>query len=178
MPERGEMPDELNTNEPAPGTEKAPATWEDILGTLPETQKQLYDQHVASLKNSVQATRTERDTLAKQMKELASRAEKGSEAEKELEKLSRDLETANRRAQFAEDAVKPEIGCTNIKAAWLLAQAEDAFDKKGNPDWAIIKASAPELFMKPAQRGHAGAGTDSPPQTADMNAFIRRAAGK
>ena len=89
-----------------------------------------------------------------------------------------DFEIRERRAAFAEDAIKPEIGCTNVKAAFALATAEDLFDRHGRPDWNALKATAPELFRKPTSgSADGGAGTRQAPQL-DMNTLIRRAAGR
>lgn len=160
-------------------TETTQETWEGWLEKQEEHVRQLFETHVKGLKSTVQATRQERDDLARQVKELASKVEKGSEAEKALMEFSTRLETAEKRATFAEEAGKAEIGCMNPKAAWLIAQADGLFDKRGNPDWSAIKAAAPELFGKPAPRSNAGSGTGNPPPAAQtMNDFIRRAAGK
>ncbi len=152
--------------------------WESILGTLSEDQRRLYDEHITGLRNTVKATRQERDEFAKQLKDLAGKAEKGSELEKTLGEINAKLEQAERRASFAEEAIKPEVGCVNVKAAWALATAEDLFDKRGNVDWAQLKKVAPELFRKSSGPINAGSGTDNPQDKADMNSFIRRAAGR
>lgn len=155
-----------------------PATWDDWLNGQDEQVRGLYDAHIAGLRNTVQATREERDNLSRQIKELSSKAEKGSELEKSIAAITERMEATNRRADFIEEAVKPEIGCTNTKAAWALATAENLFTRNGAPDWNAIRAAAPELFRKPGAKGNAGDGTQEPPQKTTMNDFIRRAAGK
>jgi hypothetical protein len=174
------MPDESTVNsQPVnqPPSE-TPASWDDALkGFSPDVQA-LYASHVSGLKNTVQATREERDALAKQIREVSAKAEKGSELEKSLTELGTRLEAAERKAAFVEDAVRPEIGCRNPKAAYALATSENLFDRKGNPDWAAIKAQAPELFGAAGVNGNAGAGTQSPPPKNSMNDFIRRSAGR
>jgi hypothetical protein len=141
--------------------------------------KALYSQHVTGLTNAVKATREERDALSKQIKDLLPKAEKGSELERSLVEFSGKLEIAEKRATFAEDAARPEIGCNNPKVAWLIAQSEGLFDKKGVADWAAIKQSAPELFRKPAAAGNAGAGTGNMPSGAPtMDQIIRGAFGR
>lgn len=176
------MPEEQNTNTDDQTTNEqtseTPASFETWLGTQDETVKKLYTEHTAGLQNAVKATRQERDDLAKQIKDLLPKAEKGSELEKSLTEFSTKLEAAERRAAFAEEASRPETGCRNIKAAYALAVADNLFDRKGNPDWTAIKGAAPELFGSPGTSGNAGAGTNTSPPTGGMNEYIRRAAGR
>jgi len=156
-----------------------PASFEEFLEGQDETIKTLYNSHSEALLNTVRATRDERDGLAKQIKALSKGMADGTEAKKQLEEMSTQLERTERRAAFLEDAMKPEIQCKNARAAWLLAEAGNLFDKKGNPDWAAIKADAPELFGLPAANANAGQGTQQPPAPAkNMNTFIRRASGR
>ena len=162
--------------EPASETPKDFETW---LQGQDETVKDLYGKHSEALLNTVKATRKERDDFAKQIKELAKGQAEGSEARKALDEMSARLETSERRAAFLEDAMKPEVQCRNARAAWLLAEAEGLFDKKGNPDWASIKREAPELFGVPVANANAGQGTQQPPNPhKDMNTFIRKASGR
>jgi hypothetical protein len=154
-------------------------SWDAFLGAQPEDVKALYTTHVTGLQNAVKATRQERDDFAKQVKDLLPKAEKGSELEKSLLDFTSKLEVAERRAIFAEEAARPEIGCTNPKLAWTLAQSEGLFDRKGAPDWEAIKGAAPELFRKPGAAGNAGAGTGgSGNGKLDMNQMLRNAAGR
>lgn len=136
-------------------------TFETWVEKQPETVKKLYDSHITGLKNTVKATREERDGLSNQIKELLPKAEKGSELEKSLLDLQSKLNASDRRANFAEEAIKPEIGCSNPKAAFALASAEDLFDKRGNPEWDAIKKMAPELFGKSIPEGNAGNGSQN-----------------
>jgi hypothetical protein len=156
-----------------------PESFDKWLEGQDETIKALYKTHSESLLNSVKATRDERDTFKKQVKELMSKAEKGSELEKSLTDMSAKLETAERRSNFLESAIQPEVQCRNARAAWVLAEAENMFDKRGNPDWTAIKAAAPELFGTPTANANAGRGTQQPPaKQNDMNSFIRSKGGK
>lgn len=169
------MPEGNNNTE----TQTTPdVTFEGWLEQQDEQIRGLYEAHTAKLTNAVKATRQERDDLAKQLKDLLPKAEKGSELEKSLADALGRIEQAERRAAFAEEAVKPEIGCRNPRAAYLLAQADNLFDRRGQPDWAAIKAAAPELFGAPGVKGNAGAGTSDKPPKADMNAYIRHMAGR
>lgn len=163
--------------EPAAGA--TPETWEAWLDSQPDNVKALYRSHSEGLLNTVKATRDERDTVKKQLKDLAKKAEEGSDLKKQLDGMTAQLEKTEKRAAFLEEAIKPEIQCRNPRAAWIVAEAAELFNKNGSPDWAAIKAEAPELFGAPTANANAGAGTQSPPpKQNDMNAFIRRKAGK
>jgi hypothetical protein len=157
---------------------ETPASFESWLETQDEQVKGLYEQHTSGLKNAVKATRDERDALAREIKDLMPKAEKGSELEQKLTLTLERLEQAEKRSLFLESAAAPEIGCSNPKAAWLIAQADELFDRRGNPDWAAIKAAAPELFGKRVVQAHGGAGTETLPAATSMNNYIRRAAGR
>jgi hypothetical protein len=170
---------EPNGGKPGEAKSAAPSTWDEALKGLPEDMQTLYSTHISGLRNTVQATRQERDELARQIKELLPKAEKGSELEKSLTEFSTKLAQSEQRAAFYEEAGRPEIGCRNPKAAFLLAQADNLFDRKGNPDWAAIKAEAPELFGAPSVTSNAGDGTSKKPTgQMTMNELIRRAAGR
>jgi hypothetical protein len=176
MPDLMDLP---NGEAPQPKPQgETPATWEAFLDGQPDEIKGLYGQYVSGLQNAVKATREERDALAKQVKDLATKSEKGSEAEKSLTEFASRLEAAERRAVFFEDAIRPEIGCSNPRLALALATADNLFDRKGAPDWNAIKAAAPEIFRKPTANGNAGAGTVNQPQKADMNSMLRQAVGR
>lgn len=113
-----------------------------------------------------------------QIKTLSKQQAEGSAAKAALEEISVQLQKVEKRALFLEQVTDPAIQCRNPKAAWLLVEAGDFFDKKGNPDFAALKAAAPELFGLPTARANAGTNTQSPPSpTQGMNDFIRKAAG-
>ena len=165
----------------AGGTSTVPANWDEVLATLAEPVRALYDAHTTGLRNTVQATRQERDALSGQLAALtkALGKETPEAAKAVLSEMASELEAANRRASFAEEAGKPEIGCTNPKAAFAIAQADGLFDKRGAVNWPALKTAAPELFRRPTPAGNAGQGTGTPPPaTKSMNAFIRAAAGR
>ena len=154
-------------------------TFESWFGSQDETVKGLIDAHIKGLKSALESERAQRSDLARQLRDVTAKAEKGSELEKALMEVSTQLEAAERRAAFYEEAGRPEIGCLNPKAAFALAQAEDLYDKRGRVDWEALKASAPELFRPRVPQGNAGLGTSGPPPAhKSMNDFIRRAAGR
>lgn len=149
------------------------------LGEQPEQVRGGLEKHTSGLKSALENERTQRKDFARQLKDLTGKAEKGSEAEKALGEMSSRLEQSERRAAFYEEAGKPENGCINPKAAFLVAQADDLFKRSGEPDWTAIKAAAPELFGRKTPPGNAGTGKESPPAAAGgMNQFIRAAAGR
>lgn len=165
----GAMPDGTSAPEP---------TFDEWYNGLDAPHKGLVDNRLQALESALNTERQNRTDLSKRIRDLAAKADKGSELEKQLNEASTRLEAAERRAAFAEDAIKPEIGCTNVKAAFALAQAEDLFDRHGRPDWNALKATAPELFRRPSGgSADGGAGTNQGPKL-DMNTLIRRAAGR
>jgi len=163
------------------GNGDTPATWDAALATLPESVRALYESHTTGLRNTVTATRSERDALAGRLADLTKALGKDTpeEARRLLAEMTSELEVTNRRAAFYEEAGKPEIGCSNPKAAFLVATADELFDRRGNVNWQGLKEAAPELFRVRAPQGNAGTGTGNPPPvTHSMNDFIRAAAGK
>jgi len=168
---------------PAGGTPVEPPAVEPIKFDewLPKQPKEIqaaFEEHVTGLKNTVKATRDERDGLAKQIKDLLPKAEKGSELEKSLIEFAGKLDAAEKRAAFFEDAIKPGIDCRSPKAAFILAVAENLFDRRGAPDWDALRKSYPELFGKVTAPAGGGNGNDNPPRQNSMNDFILRAAGR
>ena len=149
------------------------------FGKLPPHEQEGLDNHTAALRNALESERSQRKEFSKQLRDLTAKAEKGSEAEKTLGEMSSRLEQAEQRAAFYEEAGKPENGCSNPRAAFLVASAEGLFTKRGDPDWPAIKSAAPELFgRKTIPNGNAGVGNGSPPAQASMNDFIRAASGR
>lgn len=176
MPDQQQQqPQETGQPQTPPAAETAP-TWETWLESAPEDVRKLYDSHVTGLKSALSSEREQRAALSKQMADTSKKLEEGSEARAQLEKLSAEFETARKRADFFE-ALPADV--VSGKLAWLAAQEADAWKRDGSPDWETLRVGFPELFRKPtAPPANAGAGTESRPSGADMNAFIRRAAGR
>ena len=161
-----------------PADQPPAPTFETWYSGLDATAKGLFDSHVSGLKSSIAAERQEQAQLSKRIKDLTTKAEKGSDLEKQLADLQNALALTERKAAFNEDASRPEVGCGNPKAAYALAMAENLFDSRGRPDWNAIKQTAPELFRKPGPgNADGGAGQGNPPHLT-MNDIIRRAAGR
>ena len=183
-PPAGETPPAGLPQQPPAGETPQPAaqprTWDAVLDALPAPDKLLYEQHTSGLKSALDNERRERRGLEAQIKDLASKAEKGSEQKRVLDEMSTQLATANERADFFEEGARPEIGCTGLQLAWLAIQARrEDFVKRGRVDWASFKAAYPQLFAQPVSPpGHAGTSTQAQPVGQTMNQLIRRAAGR
>lgn len=172
--------DEAGTGGANPPT--PPADWDGYLASLPAEQqiivKDLYDKKNSGLLASVKAVRDERDTFSKELRDAARKAEKGSQAEKDLLEQATKLDEATKRADFMEEATGQE--CKNAKLAYLVAKNSNHFTKAGLPDWKSIKEEAPELFgtvEKKKAKGSAGVGTDKEVKGNTINDFIRARAG-
>lgn len=153
-------------------------TWDSYYGGLDDQTKGLLDSHVQGLKNGLDAERSQRKDLEKQIKDLQGKAEKGSELEQSLAAMSQKLEQESLRADFYEEASK--AGVKNTKLAFITAQAEGLFDSRGRCNWDALKTQFPELFGAPEKKpggGDAGSGAGQN-QGGNMNAFIRQAAGR
>lgn len=154
MSDTAEQPNNTQTQPQTPATTPAqgetpkPLTWDEWHGQLNDDQRGLikskFDADAAGLKSALEKERDEAKTLAKQLKELQSKAEKGSDMEKALQDLQAQLTAANQEKSFILEA--PAKGVTNVKAAYKLAAADGLIDAKGAVDWDALKGSYPELF--------------------------------
>lgn len=157
----------------------APPTWETWLAEQTDDVKALAEGHITGLKSALDKERGDRKKFEKELRELAGKVEKGSEAEKELTRLAEAQAADERRADFYEAAHAQ--GVSNLKLAWIVAQQDELFDRKGNPDFATLKEKYPELFRAPTTptpAGRAGAGTQNPTTPPSMNDLIRGAVGR
>jgi hypothetical protein len=171
------MADETNEGG-TPETTPTIESFDSWIATQPDNIKSLYTAHTSGLKTALESEREQRKTFAKQLREATAQVEQGSALQKALQEMTATAEQAQRRATFAEEATRPDVGCSNVRAAYLVAQADDLFTKTGDPDWKAIKAAAPELFARKTAQANAGSGTQAPPRTNNVNDFIRRAAGR
>lgn len=195
------MPDDKDTKEPKDDTQPAdgadpqeepgadggqppddgetPQTYEAWLATQPAAVKKLIDDNTAGLKSALTAERTGRKDAERQVRDLAAKAEKGSEAQAELEKVADQMAEADRKADFYEAA--HAAGVTNIRLAYTVATQDGMFDKCGDANFEAMKQEYPELFggtPKPPV-ANAGAGTRKPPTGGkSMNDYIRKASGR
>ena len=145
---------------------------------LPDDQKALIESHTKGLKSALDSERGSRKDMEKQLRDLAKKAEAGSEAQNQLTKLADDLSSADRKADFFEAA--HTAGVKNLKLAYTVAVSDEMFDKHGRVSFDEMKKTYPELFgSTTTTRGDAGSGTDKKPNAkAGMNDFIRTASGR
>jgi len=169
------MPEDQETQEPE---ETQELTFDGWLGEQPDEVKALLDGHTKGLKSALESERGSRKDLEKQVRDLAAKAEKDSDAQKELAGIADQLGEADRKADFYE--VAHSAGVTSLKLAYVIAVQDEMFDRRGQVNFDTMKQSYPELFGKVATPpGNAGAGTDTQPSPAkDMNRYIRAAAGR
>jgi len=106
---------------------------------------------------------------------LAKTAEAGSEAQKQLTETADKLASIERQNKFYDAA--HAAGVRNLKLAWIAAQ--EFMDGDGDVKLDAMKKAYPELFTS-QQRVNVNAGDGLQNQQApmDMNAIIRRAAGR
>ena len=160
------------------GGERPALTFESWFGSQDDRVKSLIETHTKGLKSALDSERETRKGLEKQVRELASKAEKGSEAEKQLNELA-DKMSANDKRVAAYEGLSA-AGCSNLKLAYLAAAESGLIDGQGNVNIEKMKTQFPELF-KTTQTppGKAGTGTETKaPGGATMNDFIRHAAGR
>jgi len=168
----GEAPPK-DAYEPPPGTPDEFATF---LKAQPPEAREAYDGFTVSLRQSVERERETNKTLRRELKTIAAAADGSTKAD--LDALSEKLTVADQRIDFYRQAIRE--GLPDPDLAWLAAREIGAFTKSGAPDFSTLKAQYPKLFpqaRKPAAQ--AGAGTNGEgPSAVDMNAFIRRSAGR
>jgi hypothetical protein len=138
--------------------------------------KTLIQERFSVLERTISATREERDSYSKDLKDLAKKVEKGSEAETKIAELSDKLVKTERKYTFLEKATAE--GCVRPSVAFAVASHENLWDNQGEPDWKRIKESAPELFKVSNLKSNAGAGTKTVVADEDPNTAIRAAAHK
>jgi len=155
-------------------------TFEEWFDSQPENVKTLISDHEKGLKSALESERGNTKALSKQIADLQGAAEKGSELERQLTTLQAKLTESERHASFIDGAAS--AGCTNPKAAYKLAKAdEDLWKRDGSPDWAAIKETAPEFFRKAQSSGNPGSGTNTDPSAGGkmhpMDELMRRSIG-
>jgi hypothetical protein len=165
------------TTQPTETQSATPESFDAWLEAQEEGVKGLISKRFEALENTARVRKEEREALADQLKDL--KKLKGEELQAAIDDMSVKLDSAEKRAAFLEQAIDPAVQCKNPRAAWLLADAGNLFDRKGLPDWAAIKREAPELFGTPVANANAGRATQTPPNPhQNMNTFIRRASGR
>lgn len=154
----------------------ANGTFEEWFESQTDDVKSLITGHESGLKSALTSERENTRSLSRQLNDLRSAAEKGSDLEKQLESLQAKLTESERHSTFIDGA--QSVGCTNVKAAYKLAKAdEELWKRDGTPDWDAIRETAPEFFQPKRTDGNAGSGTNTPPNAGTkehpMDALIR-----
>ena len=171
----GEKPEE----KPAEDKKDDVLEWDTWHKALPEDAQELVAGHVSGLKTALASERDARDTAEKDLRDVAGKLEKGSEAQKEVLRLADAVADGNTKIDFYEDAQK--AGVSNLKLAFVVAKEEGLFDKRGNANFTKLKEIYPELFGKkkvPDGTAGDGTGTGLPGEKVDMNTLIRKKAGR
>lgn len=174
-------PGDAGATQTPPSGETPPETWDAWLAGRPEAERpiitRLLDTHTAPLQKALNEERTQRKQFETTIRELQSKAEKGSDAEKKLTETVALLDAANRRADFVTAAAKTENGVADIEAAWLIVNANAAkfIKSDGAIDFKALREAHPILFKAaPPPKGNAGSGTtEPPPAQGNMNDWIR-----
>lgn len=145
-----------------------------------ESVQTMLDSYVNGLKATASGEREARKSIEKQLKDLAGKAEKGSELERQLAEIAKANERAQTQADFYEQA--HVAGVSNLKLAFIVAEQDQLIDGRGRVNFEEMRKRYPELFggeKRQMSNGNAGAGTNQTTRTAgSMNDFIRAAAGR
>ena len=152
-------------------------TYDGWFNEQDDAVKGLISGNVTGLKSALDTERSQRKEMAKALKATTKELEKGTDARNALEKITVQLDAAEKRLAFVE-SVSGQV--SNVTLAWLAAQEIGAVDGTGAVNLETLKASYPELFVKKVRpAGNAGDGAGSSVAgKKDMNTFIRRSAGR
>lgn len=171
------MPED-NNNSGGDTNNSQPVDFGKWLETQPDDVRSLVDGHIKGLITALGSEREARKSFEKQVRDLASKAEAGSEAQKQLTALADQNAALNRQQAFYDEA--HTRGVNNLKLAYLAAKDSGLIDDQGRVNWEQMKQSFPQLFGATAgsqPSGNAGSGTQQSSGKPDMNKLIRRAAG-
>lgn len=144
--------------------------YEQWIGEQSEEIKAGIEAHYNGLLNTVKATRQERDELSAELKKLAKNVDANSDAGKQVSELQARLAATEKKANFMEQATLKGVKRPGV--VFALANSENLYNDKGEPDWEKIKESVPELFGTQVASNDAGSGTNQKPQ-GDANKSIR-----
>lgn len=156
------------------------ATFDDWLASQDASSQSLVNGHISGLKSALEAERSGRKKLEKELRATAKQLEAGSEMQQRLEQQADALAATSRRAAFYEEAHRK--GVTNLSLAYLAAKESGLLTDDGGVNIKTLKEQHPELFASTLPPPtNAGEGTQSgSPSTGDgnMDNFIRRRAGR
>jgi hypothetical protein len=172
------MPDPLTpTTDPTQSTQSPSyETFEAYLETVPEEIKTLYATHTSGLKSALDNERNSRKLAETSLRDLAKKAEKGSELEKTLTQQADELSKLQTQSTFYDKA--HAAGVRNLKLAFMAAREMGLVSDKGDCDFAKLKTEMPELFIVNPPPGNAGNGSAQQVQRTDMNNVLRGAFGR
>jgi hypothetical protein len=172
---------------PAPPEPTPEDTWDGWLATLDEAERgrvtRLYEAKHGGLLKALDSERNERKATERQLRDAAAKLKDDDANKAQLTQMADQLDLANRKADFFQEAAKPENGLADPEAAWIIAnaKADEFFDRRGNLNLALLKERHPSLFARPPVTPPANAGNGSgvqPPAANTMNQMIRRQAGR
>ena len=158
---------------------ETPPSFDSWLAGQDDTVKGLISGHTAGLKSALESERETRKGQEKQLRDLAAKAEKGSEAQAQLTALADKLAANDKRVTAYETL--SAAGCSNLKLAWLAATEAGLVDGQGNISIEKLRTQYPELFKATGAppKGNAGTGAGQTGASGkSMNDFIRAAAGR
>lgn len=167
------------------------AAWDTLdayMQSLSEDQRgtvsKLLDSHTQGLKTALDSERTNRKDAEKKLRDAAGKVVDNADLQKQLTDMADAQLAANKRADFYEDAAKPELGLADAKAAWLIinAEADEYINHRGKIDFDLLKVNHPGLFKSPTTtpvtRHNAGNGAgQGGAGNFNMNDYIRAEAG-
>lgn len=158
-----------------PTDDKAPTykTFDEFMAAQSEEVRKLHEENEAGLRSALSKERTERETLAKDLRDAAKAAGENTALKAQLEDAANKMDEAQRKADFYEAA--SAAGIKNPRLAYIAAKADDLFDRKGQPDFVGLKSRYPEFFGTTTQpAGSPGAGRRGTGPTArTMDDIIR-----
>lgn len=170
------MPEETQNSGATPDTGAMPVSFDSWLKEQPDDVKAIIGDRFKNLETTLTSERDARKGFEKQVRDLATKAELGSEAQKQLTTMAEQIQAAERRQSFYDEAHTQ--GISNLKLAYLAATDSGFIDDRGRVNWEQLKKAYPQLVMAVTPpRGNAGDGAGTPPGKSTMNTIIRRAAG-
>jgi hypothetical protein len=161
---------------------EAPKSYDDWFTAQDESTKTLLQGRFSTLEKTLDSERTQRKSFEKELRKLTRDMEASNPLKPELDKLTAAATDANQRAEFFEEAAKRHV--SNPRYAWHVAKLEGLISESGRVDWSELKERVPEVFQAPKPRMprvNAGEGAGPGAQynaPGGMNMMIRRAAGK
>lgn len=153
--------------------------WDTFHAELPAAAQKLIADRDSGLKSALKSERDARGEAEKSLRKVAADLEAGSDAQKQVLELADAEAAASQKAEFYEEAHEADV--KNLKLAYVVAKQDGLIDKRGKINFKQLKEDYPELFVKkfvPDGGAGDGTGTKLPGGKVDMNALIRKKAGR